>query len=904
MLADAQTPNSPDWWLLRLGQRLQVDGPRFDQLDAYWRGEHPLPFGNRKMREAYRRFQQQAKTNFCKLVAESVCERLKVTGFRTGADGSETLDKDAWGWWQANHLDADSGLVHRAAVVMSRAYVIVGENPDKPGQPLVTAEDPRQVIHESSPTNRRQQLAALKTWWDDIGRRQLAVVYLPDSLHYYRSPQQSQGQTGLVQPWAAQQWEPDTGETPDGTAPNPLGQVPVVPFLNCPGLGGNTLGEFEDVTSVQDRINTQVLDRMVISAMQAYRQRWAVGVDLTDENGQPSGGFDPGADLLWNVADDNAKFGEFSPVDLAGVLAAVEADVQHLAAITRTPPHYLLGSVINAPLALDTIVPTPRGRTTMGGLTIDDEVFDPNGSVQHVVGVSPVFHDRPCYRLTFSDGTVIVADSEHRWQTTHFSDPQRPYWRPVRGTGYKNGQLRGPHRETSTVTTAEIADSLTTNMGTRNHFIEAAAPPDGPEQSYRIHPYVLGVWLGDGDRVNGLITSHVNDAEEMAANLRDCGETVDIRPYRDKGHQDCRFLCIRHDWDRCPYGHDRGRPAGTRTQSRHCKQCDCTRQMDKYYGRPSTIGEKTNLSFPARLKVGGLWKNKHIPEEYFHGSFKQRLALLQGLMDTDGTVKRGQGSMELGFHDERLASDVCRLIQSLGHKVQVRKSRFNSKSKGVSGDRWRLVWSARDPVFRLARKAALQKTVFTAENQQVPFRRYIVSCEPVESVPVRCITVSGESHLFCVTDAFIATHNSGDALAAAETGLTSKVTERSTEFGESWEMVYQLAGLVRGQQVPDDCEVIWQNPQFRTLTEMAAASVQLVTAGVPWRTRMMLLDFTPSQIDRMQTERTQDAMMDAILAPSAPTGAPPGPPGGAAAPLSAAARAAQPVGSRNGATYQ
>src|SRR6185312_17015810 len=93
-------------------------------------------------------------------------------------------------------------------------------------------------------------------------------------------------------------------------------------------------------------------------------------------------------------------------------------------------------------------------------------------------------------------------------------------------------------------------------------------------------------------------------------------------------------------------------------------------------------------------------------------------------------------------------------------------------------------------------------------------------------------------------------------------------------------------GLVQGHQVPDDCEVIWQNPQFRTLTELAAASVQLVTAGVPWRTRMELLDFTPSQIDRMETERTQDAMMDALLGPQAPATAPPGPPGGAAAPLS------------------
>jgi hypothetical protein len=457
-----------------------------------------MPFGNQKMREAYRRFQAQSKTNFCKLVAESVTERLKVTGFRTGSDGNETLDKKAWGWWQSNHLDADSGLVHRAAIVMSRAYVIVGEHPDNPGQPLVTGEDPRQVIHESAPDNRRRRLAAVKTWWDEVLRRHVAVLYLPDSIHYYRSVSKtSEPQSDIFN--GGSKWEVDITDFEMGAVENPFGEVPVIPFLNCPDLSGGTLGEFEDVLPIQDRINTEVLDRLVISTMQAYRQRWAVGVDLTDEQGNPTGGFDPGADLLWNVSDPEAKFGEFQPVDLAGVLKAVEVDIQHLGAITRTPPHYLLGAISNA---------------------------------------------------------------------------------------------------------------------------------------------------------------------------------------------------------------------------------------------------------------------------------------------------------------------------------------------------------------------------------------------------------------------------SGDALAAAETGLTSKVIERSQEFGESWEMVYQLAGKIIGQVVPDDCSVIWASPQFRTLTEMAAANVQLMTAGVPWRTRMAALDYTPAEIDRMQAERAADALLNAALVPQvSPTsswpgaqgGSVPGAPGGAAAPASAAARAALPAGSRNGA---
>ena len=342
MLDAAASPGSPDWWLLRLGRRLEDDRPRLDRLSAYWAGNHPLPFGNKRMRQAYRRFQRMARTNFMALVAESLLERLKVVGFRAGSDATEQTDKRAWKWWQANDLDAVSGLVHRAAVVMSRAYVIVGRDPQRPGQPLITGEDPRQVIHEEDPGNRRILLAALKTWWDDIDMRHRAVLYLPDDVHYYQTAPQGEPEPHETL-WQAGKWG-----TEKDAEPNPSGVVPVVPFRNRPNLCGDCLGEFEDITDIQDRINMQVLDRMVISTMQAYRQRYATGVDATDEEGRPTAAFDPGADLLWVVPDEHAKFGDFSATDLSGVIEAVEADVQALGSVSRTPPQYMLGKIVNA----------------------------------------------------------------------------------------------------------------------------------------------------------------------------------------------------------------------------------------------------------------------------------------------------------------------------------------------------------------------------------------------------------------------------------------------------------------------------------------------------------------------------------------------------------------------------
>jgi Phage portal protein, SPP1 Gp6-like len=351
VLDDYTTPGAPGWWLLRLGARLTTDRPRFDRLEAYHRGRHPVPYGNRKMREAYKRLQQQSRSNYVGLVAETVLERMKVLGFRTGgtdpdtdADTVDSADAQAWSWWQANRMDANSGLVHRAAVVMSRSYVIVG---DKDGSPLVTGEDPRQVIHESDPADRYSIRAALKVWADDVQNVALAVLYLPESIHYYRSARPLNTSRA---PWKPATWSVDVTNdfAPDGSAVNDFGEVPVVPFINRPDLAGNGLGEFEDVCDVQDRINTITLDLMVISAMQAYRQRWAKGIEVEDDKGNPQTLFDPGADLLWITPSDNAAFGEFSPTDVSPLIKSIDSSVQTLAAITRCPPHYLIGQIVNA----------------------------------------------------------------------------------------------------------------------------------------------------------------------------------------------------------------------------------------------------------------------------------------------------------------------------------------------------------------------------------------------------------------------------------------------------------------------------------------------------------------------------------------------------------------------------
>lgn len=333
-----QTAGSAAWWLLRLGQRLDADAPRMRMLDDYARGEHPLPVGHERCRASYQRFQRQSRSNLVGLVVDAVLDRLTVTGFRMGGQADAAADQAANQVWQANHLDADATLVMRDALVMGRSYVSVG-----PGDPpVITGEDPRQVIHASDPVDRRRLRAALKTWTDEVDGRIHAVVYLPATVHYFVATGEA------TQLWHPTRWDVDTGEGADGVAPNPTEPiVPVVPFINRPDVARDGFSEFADVIDIQDRINSATLDRLVTSAVQAFRQRWATGVRLEDADGNPAHAFDPGADLLWSVDDPNARFGDFAAADLRQFIDGIKTDVEQLASISRTPPYYLLGQMAN-----------------------------------------------------------------------------------------------------------------------------------------------------------------------------------------------------------------------------------------------------------------------------------------------------------------------------------------------------------------------------------------------------------------------------------------------------------------------------------------------------------------------------------------------------------------------------
>lgn len=346
MINDITVANSPGWWLNRLILRLSKQQGRYNLLDAYYRGEPPLPQGAASCKQTFQEFQRKAQLNLAALVVDSVVDRMRPVGFRTGGDPDPLGDSEAWAMWQANNLDGETPLLLRAKKTMSVAYAIVGgPSSAAGGRPLITFEDPRQVITEQDPANRRATIAALKVWADDVAMVDRVKLYLPGIVHSAKRTRPV-GTSDLAFDPSAWTWEDDGQKLPQFAKD----VVPVVRFPNRADLAGNCIGEFEDVIPSLDRIHLTILQRMVVGALQAFRQR-AVKGDLPekDEDGEDIDydaifEADPGA--FWRLPA-GVDIWESAGVDLTPLLESVKADVRYVLATTRTPLHSMFPDAVN-----------------------------------------------------------------------------------------------------------------------------------------------------------------------------------------------------------------------------------------------------------------------------------------------------------------------------------------------------------------------------------------------------------------------------------------------------------------------------------------------------------------------------------------------------------------------------
>ena len=355
-------------------------------------------------------------------------------------------------------------------------------------------------------------------------------------------------------------------------------------------------------------------------------------------------------------------------------------------------------------LALDTPLPTPTGWTTMGELRVGDELLDEYGMPCTVRSLSPVWN-RPCYQVKFGDDSTLTTDDGHQWSVLPLE---------VRGRIKQRRKAQGlpaPHdwrefwEHAETVDAPELFDRQTTNSNQNRFGIPVTAPLDLPHNAdLSIDPYVLGAWLGDGTSA----VAHIS-----------CSE--------DKQHVLNRIKASGENLVKVP-------------------SADITWSM---------AGELPDRPlFTHRLRDLGVRGDKHIPTQYLRASIDQRIALLHGLMDTDGFCK-DSGVVCIDLMNERLVSDVVELIRSLGSRVRLRSGRTYLNGRNV-GTRYRLAWSSYIPPFSAPRKLAKWKAPASGHASI----HTVSSVVEVPSVPTRCVTVSSPSSLFLAGRSFVPTHNS------------------------------------------------------------------------------------------------------------------------------------------------
>lgn len=317
-----------------LARELHLRQWRLERLNAYYKGEPPLPEGMRGMRDVAYDFFKTSRTNFAELVAEAPRERMRPTGIRTAAPESQDDDGDAGAWavWVAAGLPILSADVHQSMLSLGDGYVIVSW--DKTAQrAVVTAEDPLQVVTLHDPMT-DAVTSALKLYRDYEAKLDVAYMYLPGQV-FVATRRASDVSALSLAGFNSVDWEWDT----DRSGPLPDGFDDVIPVVRFRNRGG--VSEFERHIDVLDRINRTVLRGMVIMTYQAFRQRAFKGEfpDNDPATGEPIDWLSQlksGPDSVW-LLPPAAEIWESGQVDLTPLMGFVKNDVLFLAAVTRTP---------------------------------------------------------------------------------------------------------------------------------------------------------------------------------------------------------------------------------------------------------------------------------------------------------------------------------------------------------------------------------------------------------------------------------------------------------------------------------------------------------------------------------------------------------------------------------------
>lgn len=365
---------------------------------------------------------------------------------------------------------------------------------------------------------------------------------------------------------------------------------------------------------------------------------------------------------------------------------------------------------------------TPAGWSTMGDLRPGDQVIGIDGKPTDILGVYPQ-GEKPIYRVEFSDGTYTRTTGDHLWLT------RTQYERNAATKFIKRNPGTTGRLYWSTKTTDEIAQSLVcTSTGAKNHQVPIADPVMFDARTVDLDPYLLGFLLGDGHLRQTSVNFTTADewiVDHLAATVADLGLGVRKNPH------------VRADGQ---LNYDYAISAGAAGRTGRGHESNAVLRAVRRYG---LIGKRA-------------WE-KFVPDDYLYNTPDVRLALLQGLMDADGTISNDprNRTTRLCTTSRHLADDTLFIARSLGGTATVAE-RVGRKPNGDPG-RIQFIVTLRLPSgtvpFRLPRKADLVR-----DRGKYPPRRYITAVIPDGTELAQCIAVDHPDHLYVTRDCLV-THN-------------------------------------------------------------------------------------------------------------------------------------------------
>jgi len=352
---------------------------------------------------------------------------------------------------------------------------------------------------------------------------------------------------------------------------------------------------------------------------------------------------------------------------------------------------------------LDSLVCTPYGFKRMGDMKIGTKVSNPDGSVSEVIQIHPQ-GEKEFYRLTFSDGTSTECTLDHIWYG-HFKGKSSKV-----NAKYKHN---GVHTYNQNYSLKEIISHYEKKLRRRSRFCIPLTKPVLFLSNRKDDPYLIGLLLGDGycgnfDRKKHSGISLTTADQEILDYVKD----QDIHIEKRSGCNQIRF---------------RGKSL---------------RKIQFKLKELGIFGKRS-------------WE-KSIPENWKRTSIEFRTALLQGLMDTDGTVGK-EGKLSFTSTSKQLAEDVAWIFRSLGGFVSIseRMGKYK-KNNEVTETRPNYTLYIKHPnpseFFRLSRKKARCKA-------QQFYHKTIDQIELIGKDECQCITVRNPNGLY-ITNDFTVTHNS------------------------------------------------------------------------------------------------------------------------------------------------